>query len=409
MELVVARAAGLDVHKKTVVATVHTPERRETRTFGTMTVDLEGLAAWLREQGVTHAVMESTGSFWLPVYNILEQDEQDAFKLVVVNAQHVKQVPGRKTDVKDSEWLCDLLRHGLLRASFIPDKEHRERRELVRYRKALIRERANEVNRVQKLLEGANIKLASVATDVLGVSGRQMLEALVAGTTDPQAMAALAKGKLKRKQAALEQALAGLVGAHQRFVLREQLGHIDDLDARIARLSAELEARLRPFAAAQAALDTIPGVGRLTAEVLLAELGPDLGRFPSAAHLASWAGLCPGNHESAGKRFSGRTRKGNPWLRDALVEAAWAAARTKHTYLGAQYHRLAARRGAKRALVAVAHTLLVIVYHVLTTGEVYRELGADYFDQRNKDALARRLVKRLSTLGYAVALEPLAA
>lgn len=306
-------------------------------------------------------------------------------------------------------WLCDLLRHGLLRASFIPDKEPRERRELARYCKALIRERASEVNRVQKLLEGANVKLATVATDVLGVSGRQMLEALVAGTTDPQALAALAKGKLRRKQAALEQALAGLVGAHQRVVLREQLGHIDDLDARIARLSAELEARLRPFAAALAALDTIPGVGRRTAEVILAELGANLARFPSAAHLASWAGLCPGNHESAGKRHSGRTRKGNPWLRDALVEAAWAAARTKNTYLRAQYHRLAARRGAKRALVAVAHTLLVIVYHVLTTGEVYRDLGADYFDQRHKDALARRLVRRLSTLGYTVALEPHAA
>jgi transposase len=408
MDLVVARAAGLDVHKKTVVATVHTPERRETCTFGTMTGDLAHLAAWLHEEGVTHVVMESTGSYWVPIYNVLEQ-AAPAFELVVVNAQHVKQVPGRKTDVRDSEWLCDLLRHGLLRASFIPDREQRERRELARYRKALIRERANEVNRVQKLLEGANLKLASVATDVLGVSGRAMLEALVAGTEDPQALAALAKGKLRKKQDALEQALTGLVGAHQRFVLREQLGHIDDLDARIARLSAELEARLRPFAAQLAALDTIPGIGRQTAEVILAELGADLSRFPSAAHLASWAGLCPGNHESAGKRHSGRTRKGNPWLRDALVEAAWAAARTKGTYLSAHYHRLAARRGAKRALVAVAHTLLVIVYHVLTTGEVYRELGADYFDQRNKDALARRLVKRLSTLGYAVSLEPLAA
>jgi transposase len=404
MDLVVTRAAGLDVHKKTVVATVQTPQRQETRTFGTMTADLEALAGWLHAADVTHVVMESTGSFWLPVYNILEQ-AAPAFELVVVNAQHVKQVPGRKTDVRDSEWLCDLLRHGLLRASFIPDREQRELRELARYRKALIRERATEVNRVQKLLEGANIKLAAVATDVLGVSGRQMLEALVAGSTDPQALAALAKGKLQRKRPALERALVGLVGAHQRFVLREQLGHIADLDARIARLSAELAGRLRPFGAAQAALDTIPGVGRQTAEVLLAELGADLSRFPSAAHLASWAGLCPGNHESAGKRHSGRTRQGNPWLRDALVEAAWAAARTKHTYLSAHYHRIAARRGTKRALVALAHTLLVIAYHVLTTGEVYRELGADYFDQRNKDALARRLVKRLSTLGYTVSLE----
>ena len=402
MDLVVERAGALDVHKARVVATVHTPERRETRTFGTMTADLAQLAAWLREQGVTHVAMESTGSFWQPIYNILEQHE---FELLVVNAQHVKQVPGRKTDVRDSEWLCDLLRHGLLRASFIPDREHRERRELVRYRKALIRERANEVNRIQKLLEGANIKLAAVATDVLGVSGRQMLEALVGGTTDPQVLAALAKGKLQRKQPALEQALAGLVGEHQRFVLREQLGHIDELEARIARLSEELEARLRPFAAALDALDTIPGVGRHTAEVIIAELGADVQRFPSAAHLASWAGLCPGNHESAGKRLSGRTRKGNPWLRATLIEAAWAAARTKGTYLQAQYHRLAARRGAKRALVAVAHSLLVIIYHLLTTGEVYRELGADYFDRRNQQALARRLIKRLSSLGYTVTLE----
>ncbi len=402
MDLVVERAGALDVHKARVVATAHTPERRETRTFGTMTADLERLAAWLREQGVTHVAMESTGSFWQPIYNILEQHE---FELLVVNAQHVKQVPGRKTDVRDSEWLCDLLRHGLLRASFIPDKEHRERRELVRYRKALIRERANEVNRIQKLLEGANIKLAAVATDVLGVSGRQMLEALVGGTTDPQALAALAKGKLQRKQPELEQALAGVVGEHQRFVLREQLGHIDDLDARIARLSEELEARLRPFATALEVLDTIPGVGRHTAEVIVAELGTDLRRFPSAAHLASWAGLCPGNHESAGKRLSGKTRKGNPWLRATLIEAAWAAVRTKGTYLQAQYHRLAARRGAKRALVAVAHTLLVIIYHLLTTGEVYRDLGAGYFDRRNHQALARRLIKRLSSLGYTVTLE----
>ncbi len=406
MELVVERAAGLDVHKATVVATVHTPEGRETRTFETMTADLVALAGWLRERGVTHVAMESTGSYWQPIYNVLEAHE---LELLVVNAQHIKAVPGRKTDVKDAEWICDLLRHGLLRASFIPAKEQRERRELVRYRKTLIRERASEVNRIQKVLEGANIKLATVATDVLGASGRQMLEALLAGVEDPQALAGLAKGKLRRKQPELERALVGLVGEHQRFVLREQLGHIDELDARIARLSDELEARLRPFVAELVALDTIPGVSQHTAEVIVAEVGTDLHRFPSAAHLASWAGLCPGQHESAGKRLGGRTRKGNPWLRAALVEAAWAASRAKGTYLSAQYHRLAARRGAKRALVAVAHTLLVIIYHVLTTGEVYRELGADYFDRRNKEALARRLVKRLATLGYTVTLEPQAA
>jgi transposase len=408
MDLVVARAAGLDVHKATVVATAHTPEGRETRTFGTVTADLQRLAAWLEERGVTHVALEATGVYWQPVWNVLEA-AGDGFELLLVNARHVKAVPGRKTDVKDSEWLCDLLRHGLLKASFVPDKAQRERRELVRYRKTLIRERASEINRIQKVLEGANVKLASVATDVLGVSGRRMLEAMVAGVADPEALADLAKGKLRRKRPALEEALDGPVGPHQRFLLREQLAHLDELDARIARLSDELDARLRPFAAAVAALQTIPGVGRATAEAILCELGADLGRFPSAAHLASWAGLCPGQHESAGKRASGRTRKGNPWLRAALVEAAWAAARTKATYLRAQYHRLAARRGKTRALVAVAHTLLVIVYHVLTTGEPYREPGADYFDRRNQDALARRLVKRLTTLGYAVTLEPQAA
>ena len=279
----------------------------------------------------------------------------------------------------------------------------------MRYRKALVRERASEVNRIQQVLEGANIKLAAVATNVLGVSGRQMLEAMLRGEEDPQALAALAKGKLTKKQPQLEQALAGLMGAHQRFVLREQLGHIDDLDARIARVSAELETRLRPFATELAALDTIPGIGQQTAESILSELGADLRRFPDAGHLASWAGLAPGNHESAGKRKTGKTgktRKGNLRLRETLVEAAWGAARTKGTYLSAQYHRLAARRGAKRAIVAVAHTLLVIVYHVLTTGEVYRELGGDYFDRRNTEALARRLVKRLSSLGYTVTLTP---
>lgn len=333
LELVVERAAGLDVPKARVVATVQTPAGRATRTFGTMTGDLEQLAAWLRAHAVTHVAMESTGSYWQPVYNILEQREVE---LLVVNAQHVKQVPGRKTDVKDSEWWCDLLRHGLLRASFIPDKAQRERREVVRYRKTLIRERANEVNRRQQLLEGANLKLATVATDVLGVSGRQMLEALVAGIEDPQTLASLAKGRRQRKRPALEQALVGLVGEHQRFLLREQLGHIDELAARMVRLSAELEARLRPFATALAALDTIPGVSQQTAQAIVCEVGADRHRFPSAAHLASWAGLCPGNHERAGKRLGGRTRKGNPWLRTSLIEAAWAAARTKGTYLQAQ-------------------------------------------------------------------------
>ena len=291
------------------------------------------------------------------MYNVLEEF---GFELVVLNAQHMKAVPERKTEVKDSESICDLLRHGLLRASFIPSKEQRERRELVRYRKTMIRERADEVNRIQKVLEGANIKPAAVATDVLGVSGRQMLEAMIEGVQDPKLLASMAKGRLQAKQAALEAALAGIVGEHQRFLLWEQLSHLGELHARIERLSQESEKRTRPFEEAVQLLDTIPGVGQATAEAVVAEVGTDMGRFRSAAHLASWAALRPGNNESAGKRKSGRIRKGNPWLRETLVEAARSAARTKGTYLSAQYHRIAARRGAKQATVAVAHTILVM-------------------------------------------------
>lgn len=402
MQIVIERAAGLDIHKQTVVAAVQTPESRSTRTFGTMTRELEQLAAWLLEQGITHVAMEATGVYWQPVYNVLEEHP---FELLVVNAQHFKAVPGRKTDVKDAEWLCDLLRHGLVRGSFIPEREQRERRELVRYRKALVRERASELNRIQKTLEGANIKLAAVASDVVGVSGRRMLEGLVAGERDPAVLADLARGKLQRQHAALEQALTGKLGAHQQFLLAEQLSHLDELDARIGRVSAELEARLDPFATeAVALLDSIPGIGRTVAEVLVAEVGSQVDRFPTASHLASWAGLCPGNRESAGKRQSGRTRKGNPWLREVLVEAAQAASRTKGSYLQAQYRRLAARRGRKRALVAVAHSLLVIVYHVLASRQPYRELGADYFDRRDHAAKTRRLTKQLEQLGYTVTL-----
>jgi len=406
MDVVVARGAGLDVHKKTVVACVHTPSIRETRTFGTMTGDLKELGRWLQACEVTHVAMESTGPYWWPVYNALEEDLD--FELVVTNAQHIKRVPGRKTDVTDAAWLCDLLRHGLAPASFIPDKAQRERRELIRYRKKVIQERASEVNRVQKTLESANIKLAAVASDVLGVSGRQMLEAMVAGITDAKVLAAMAKGRLRDKQDALERALEGMVGSHHRFILREQLRHIDELDARIERLSQEIEARTRPFEEALKLLDTIPGVGRATAEMIVAEIGVDMSRFPTADHLASWAGLCPGNNESAGKRKSGKTRKGDGWLREALVEAAWAAARTKGTYLNAQYHRLAGRRGKKRALVAVAHSIIIAIWHMLSDGEAYKDLGYGYFDQRDKDALARRMARRLEGLGYKVTIEAVA-
>ena len=408
MEILYARCCGLDIHKRTVVACLFVPgaegtPTKEIRTFGTMTNDLLALSEWLAAAECSHVAMESTGVFWKPIYNLLES----SFGVLVVNAQHVKAVPGRKTDVRDAEWIGDLLRHGLLRASFIPDRPQRELRELTRYRTTLIHDRANEVNRLQKVLEGANIKLSSVATDILGKSGRDILEALVAGTTESAALAQLARGRLREKIPQLEQALAGQFSAHHRFLIAQQLAHSDFLDASLERLSAEIAERVRPFDAARERLQTIPGVGRRTAEVLVAEIGTDLTRFPSAGHLASWAGLCPGNDESAGKRRSGRTRQGSPWLRTALVEAAQAAARTKDTYLATQYRRLAARRGAKRAVVAVAHTILVLVYVLLTREqESYHDLGSHYFDERDRNVVQRRLVRRLEALGYTVSLEP---
>lgn len=411
MQIVYPRCCGLDVHKKTVVACLIVQEAagrvtKETRTFGAMTEDLLALSDWLLAAGCTHVAMESTGSYWKPVWNILEAK----FELMLVNAQHIKAVPGRKTDVRDCEWIAELLRHGLLRGSFVPDREQRELRELTRYRTTLINERSAEVNRLQKVLEGANIKLASVASDVMGVSARQMLEALVAGSTDAQAMADLARGKLRNKLPELKQALTGQMGVHQRFMLAEQLAHIDDLDEAIARLDAEIEERMRPFAELIARLDTIPGVGTRIAQVIIAEIGTDLSRFPTAGHVASWAGMCPGNSESGGKRKSGKTRKGDSALRAALIEAAHAAGRKRNSYLRAQYHRLVARRGKKKAAVAVGHTILVIAYHLITNKEsFYQDLGAHYFDERNRQRVERRLVGRLEALGYTVSLQPLAA
>jgi transposase len=401
MEVVVARAAAIDVHKATVVVTAHTPGMRETRTYSTMTGELETMGRWLQSLGVTVVAMESTGPFWWPIYNVLEDDEFE-FELVVCNAQHVKAVPGRKTDVKDSEWLCDLLRHGLLKNSFIPSRQQRQLRELTRYRKKLIQMRASEVNRVQKVLEGANIKLAAVATDVMGVSGRQMLQAMIAGETDPKVLAAMAKGRLQKKQSDLERALDGKLSEHQRFLLAQQVKLIDQLDENIAAISAEVEERMRPFKDTLALLDTIPGIGPETAQMIVAEIGEDMSRFPSAAHLASWAGLCPGNNESAGKRKGGKTRKGDSWLREAMVNAAHAAARKKDSYLNAQYHRLLTRRGKKKAAVAVAHSMIVAVYYILRDRVPYADLGYAYFDQRNQDALVRRMTRRLKTLGYDV-------
>jgi transposase len=408
MDVVYERCCGLDIHKRTVVACLIVPgparkPHKTVRTFGTMTADLLQLADWLTSEGVTHVAMEATGVYWQPIWNLLE----GSFTLLLANARHIKAVPGRKTDVRDCEWIADLLRHGLLRPSFVPDRPQRELRELTRYRTALIRERSAEVNRLQKTLEGANLKLAAVATDIRGQSGQAILAALVAGRTEPAALAELAKGRLRAKLPELERALTGQFGGHQRFLVAQQLAHLDFLDASIERVSGEIAERLRPFEPTIARLDTIPGVGRRIAEIVLAEVGSDLSRFPSAAHLASWAGMCPGNHESAGKRQSGRTRKGNTWLRGALAEAGQAAGRTKHTYLGAQYRRLAARRGRKKATIAVGHTILIIAYHLLTEHTTYHDLGVDYLEKRNRQAVERRLVRRLEALGNKVTLEPI--
>jgi len=407
MEVLYPQCAAIDVHKRTaVVAVGWVDERgrrqREVRTFGTMTGDLERLRAWLVEHGVTHVAMESTGVYWKPIFHVLEE----RFAVILANAAHVKAVPGRKTDVRDSEWRLELMHHGLIRPSFIPPAPIRELRELTRYRANLVQERAREANRIQKVLEDANLKLAAVVTDVLGVSGRLMLQGIVDGETDPGALAALAKGRLCKKRAALTEALTGRVRAHHRLLLRELLAHVDYLDGAIARLSAEIAERLRPYAADIELLCSIAGIKQRAAEVLLAELGTDMGAWPDARHLCSWAALCPGNNQSGGKQRSGRTRQGNRWLKRVLVQAAWAAVRVKDGYLGAQFRRIAKRRGEQRALMAVAHSLLTIVYHVLKQGTPYQELGARYFDRFDTDRQARYHLRRLAELGYEVPAEP---
>ncbi len=410
MQVIHDRCAGLDVHKRTVVACVLVTQpggaaRSEVRTFGTMTADLTVLSAWLRERQVERVVVESTGVFWWPVFTLLEEGGHD---VVLVNPHHVKAVPGRKTDVADSAWLADLLRHGLLRASFIPPAPIRALREVLRYRKTLVRERAQEVNRLQKVLESANLKLAAVATDVLGVSGRQMLEAIARGEDDAEALAELAKGRLRAQLPRLRRALEGRVQPHHRVLLRAILAHVDFLEGALEALDAQLERALAPFAPDLARLETIPGVGRTAAAALLAELGADMGVFASAKHLASWAGVCPGNRQSGGRRLSGKTTHGNVWLRGVLGEIAWAAIRTRGTSFGARFRRLARRQGKPKALVAVMHNVLTVVYHVLRDRAPYAELGPDYVTRQDPQRAAHRHVAQLERLGYRVTLSPAA-
>jgi len=405
-EVIYERCCGLDVHKKEITACLITPGPdgkpvREVRTFGTMTEDLLALHDWLTANQCTHVAMESTGVYWKPVYNILE----GSFNLLLVNAHHVKAVPGRKTDKMDAKWLARLLRVGLLKGSFIPAPEIRELRDLVRYRTTLIQEKARETQRVQKILEDTNIKLSSVVTDINGVSAKAILHSLIAGKSDPKSLADLAKGRLRNKIPELQRALRGVVKPHHRLLLAELLAHIDYLDEAIARLNAEIEERMRPFAQQVQNLATIPGVKELIPQIVIAEVGVNLSPFPTHKNFASWIGLCPGNNESAGKRKSGKTTKGNSWLKSALIQAAWAASHTKDTYLSALFRKLVVRLGKKKALVAVAHAIAVIIYHVMTKDVPYYELGADYFAKLNKQGLKRKLVRRLEELGYKVTLE----
>lgn len=444
MDVRYTHCAGLDVHKKTVVACCITrgqqgEKQREIRTFSTMTADLLALSDWLGAKGVTHVAMESTGEYWKPVYNILEGN----FELLVVNAKHIKNVPGRKTDVKDAEWIADLLQHGLLRGSYIPAQAQRDLRDLTRQRTNLVQDRATVVNRLQKVCEWSNIKLSAVASNIIGTSARAMLEAILAGHTTPQTLANLAIGRLRNKRPELERALHGIVRDHHRFMLAQHLVQIDFLDEQVALFDTEIARQIAQASASETQeppskpteppamtgdtsteatgaagvplsweaavelLDTIPGVGRRIAELLLAEIGMDMSRFPTPAHLASWAKVAPGNNESAGKHYSGAIGHGNRWLRTALVQAAWAAVRVKKSYLAAFYHRLAGRRGAKRAILAVAHRILIAMHHMLTKREAYHDLGATYLDERNQKNLINRTVKRFAKLGLQVNIEPI--
>ena len=410
MEVLYAHCAGLDVHKDTVVACVrHMHEgtvKREVRTFKTMTRDLLGLSEWLASEGCTHIAMEATGVYWKPVWHILSDGD---FALTLANAAHVKNVPGRKTDSNDATWLADLLAHGLVRGSFVPDAQTQEQRGLLRTRKQLVRERISHIQRLQKTLEDANIKLDSVISDITGASGWAMIEALIAGETDPEKLAGLAHRRIKAPPALLREALRGRVSKHHRFLLRLHQQQIVALDAAISEIDREVEANIAPFRTAISLLITIPGISSLSSRGILAEIGTDMSRFATAGHLISWGGFCPGNDESAGKRRSNRMRKGAPWLKTTLIQCAWAAVRKNGSYLQAQFHRLRARRGAKKAIAAVAASMLTAAYHMLKDGTLYQDLGADHFDRTSKPAQTKRLIARLQTLGYEVQITPVAA
>lgn len=409
MTTIVERGAGLDIHQATIVATVRVPDGAggrtvTTQTFGTMTVDLLTLRDWLQASGVTHVAMESTGVYWKPIYYLLE----DGFTVTLVNMQHLKIVPGRKTDVSDSAWLAQCLEWGLLKASFIPPPAIRDLRDLTRYRKKQVEDRTQEVNRLHKVLEDAGLKLSTVLTDVLGVSGRAMLRALVTGTTDPAILADLARGRLRQKLPALRQALAGHYRAHHAFLLSQILAKVDFLEETIAQLTEEIDRQVRPFEPLVTRLSTVPGISRRTAITIVAETSGDMAPFATAGHLCSWAAMCPGQNESAGKRRSGKTRAGNRYLRGALIEAGWACTRAKGTALQARYLRVKRHRGHKKAVVAVGHQLLEIAYYIMRDGVDYRELGADYFARRDKARATQRHLKQLQALGYRVTLEPAA-
>ena len=410
MEILYQRCCGLDVHKETVVACLRIMSGgevlREVRTFETTTASLMALSEWLAEKGCTHVAMEATGVYWKPVWHILDDGD---FQLILANAAHVKNVPGRKTDVNDATWLADLLAHGLIRASFVPDAQTQEMRNLLRTRKQLVREQSSHVLRVQKTLEDANIKLDSVLTDLMGKSGRAMIEALIAGETNPAKLASLADRRVKASPEEFRDALRGRVTKHHRFLLRLHLNQIDALDAAMATLDAQVEANLGPFRTAVELIMSIPGFKNLGAHVIVSEIGIDMSRFPSAAHLISWACICPRNDESAGKRRSNRVRKGGTWLKTMLVQCGWAAVKKKGSYLQAQFYRIKARRGPKKAIMAVVASILTAIYHMLKDGTMYKDLGSNHFDRRSTDQQKKRLVKRLADLGYVAELKPLAA